>query len=461
MKSLSFRNRIAFYNLISTATIIFGVFVIIYSIVSLSVNRDINNDLAMEIDIHKNQVEIQKGEVRLVDEEEWGEVEHNEININPVFVQVFDKDRNPVEKSPNLKDESLRLIPNKGENDYCNTYLGDIAIRQVQTVLTNKGKTVGYVVIAMSVEAPKKVLENLLYTLFTIFPIILFLLFFLTRYIAGRSIKPALNIINTTSRITNNNFNERIVLPRNKDELYVLSKSINDLLDRIEDAIEREKQFTSDASHELRTPLAVIKGTLEVLIRKPREIQHYEEKIKYCVTEVDRLNNLVDQLLLLARFENQKKIVKAENIVLDEVILQSLQRYSSRIETKKLTIDFKFKEHFRLVSDGYLVSIIIDNLVSNAVKYSKDNGQITIYLKMEQDAISFRISDEGIGIDAKDLSNIYEQFYRSEATEHVEIKGNGLGLSIVKKLCVLLGIGIEIKSEKDCGTTAILYFKKN
>ncbi len=119
--------------------------------------------------------------------------------------------------------------------------------------------------------------------------------------------------------------------------MHVLSLTINNLLDRIESAIEREKQFTSDASHELRTPLAIIKGTLEVLIRKPRDQKEYEEKILFCVSEVDRLNKLVDELLLLARFENQKQSLFIENTSLSVIILDVLARFAAKIQQKTST----------------------------------------------------------------------------------------------------------------------------
>ena len=115
------------------------------------------------------------------------------------------------------------------------------------------------------------------------FPIILILLFLIARFFAGKSIQPIRTVIETSNKITKDNLQTRIPLPQNKDELYILSQNINNLLDRIENAIEREKQFTSDASHELRTPLAVIKGTMEVLIRKPRNQQEYEDKIQFCI----------------------------------------------------------------------------------------------------------------------------------------------------------------------------------
>ena len=214
-------------------------------------------------------------------------------------------------------------------------------------------------------------------------------------------------IIDTSSQITKDNLKTRIPLPVNKDELYVLSQNINNLLDRVENAIEREKQFTSDASHELRTPLAVMKGTMEVLIRKPRDQKEYEEKINFCITEVDRLNHMVDQLLLLARFENQKQNIKNETIYLNAIILDNLTRFSSKIENKKLKVNTEFSEDFYIQSDNYLVSIVISNLISNAIKYSNKNGEININLVNNNNQISFSIADKGIGISPVDIDKIF------------------------------------------------------
>jgi signal transduction histidine kinase len=247
-------------------------------------------------------------------------------------------------------------------------------------------------------------------------------------------------------------------LPQNKDELYTLSQTINNLLDRIENTIEREKQFTSDASHELRTPLTVIKGTLEVLIRKPRNQEEYQEKINFCVSEVNRLNHLVDQLLLLARFENQNKSLKIEKVCLNVVILDSISRYSAIIQAKNIQISTDFSKEYYVENDAYLLSIIINNLVSNALKYSKDNAKLNIVITDENGKMECQIIDSGIGIPAEDLQKIFNQFYRSKAIEHTGIKGSGLGLSIVRRLCALLQIDIKITSKENVGTTVSLSF---
>lgn len=456
--SLSFRNRIAVYNLISAAALIAVVFGIVYSVVRLSVNYDINHDLETEIHYHQEFVESQPiNHLMLVEPSEWEESEHNEINVNPVFVQIFDSKGRFYEKSRNLKDETLELKLGEEEPYTIDTFLADIPIRQVQAPLISHGHTVGYVIIAMSMEQELRLLDNLSNVLLIAFFAVLMALFFITRFIAGKSIRPAVDIINTASKITNNNLGQRIELPKNKDELFELATSINQLLDRIEDAVARERKFTSDASHELRTPLAVIQGTLEVLIRKPRNSSEYEEKIQYCISEVNRLNDLADQLLLLARFENQKAAVQIENIELDEIILQVLERYSSRIAAKNIALSFEFSDHYKIRSDAYLVSVIIENLISNAVKYTKEKGRIVITLHESGGKIACLIADSGVGIAPEDLQKIYNEFFRAESQRQA-IKGTGLGLSIVKRLCILLNAELNIQSDLGKGTTATVLF---
>jgi signal transduction histidine kinase len=388
--------------------------------------------------------------------DQWRAREHNSISVNPVFVEFYDNNKLLIDKSPNLKSSNLKLFPDSN-NEFIDTKLNNIPVRQIQTAITNKDEVVGYLVVAMSLEDFEIVLilKNIL--LIT-FPLILILLFLIARFFAGRSIKPVRTIIETSSQITKDNLQTRIPLPQNKDELFVLSENINNLLSRIENTIDREKQFTSDASHELRTPLAVIKGTMEVLIRKPRNQQEYEEKIQFCISEVDRLNHMVDQLLLLARFENQKQNVKQETIYLNALVLDNLTRFSEKSENKKLKIKTQFSEDYYLISDNYLVSIIISNLISNAIKYSNPNGEIAIELGKTNDVVTFSITDYGVGIAKNDLDKIFNSFYRSDVSNHPEIKGTGLGLSIVKRLCDLLKLEITVESKLNQGTKFVLNF---
>ena len=458
MQQLSFKNRIASHYIITTALLIFVVFFVIYSIVKLSVYNHLNTDIAKEVKNHLNEIGIKNNTFYLMHAREWEEREHNTVDVNPVFIQFLDKNGDVIEKSPNLKNEVLYFNKDIPNNELFDTKILGNKIRQIQVPIFEGSKIIGYLIIAMSLEGALIVLQNLAEILIIAYPLILIVLFFIARFIAGRSIKPISSIIKTSNIITKDNLTSRIPLPQNKDELFVLSQTINNLLDRIETAIEREKQFTSDASHELRTPLAVMKGTMEVLIRKPRNQQEYEEKIQFCISEVDRLNHMVDQLLLLARFENQKQNVKQETIYLNALILDNLTRFSEKIENKKIKIVADFTEDFYVQSDNYLVSIIFSNLISNAIKYSNDNGKIELKLEKTSTDLIFTIADNGVGISEQDLNKIFNSFYRSDVSNHPEIKGTGLGLSIVKRLCDLLKLEITVESKLNQGTKFVLNF---
>ncbi len=458
MTSLSFKNRIALNYILTTGLLVLVAFSAIYFIVKLSVYNRIDENLNIEIQDHLKEIKIENKKVILMDAEEWEEREHNSVDVNPVFVQFLDLNKRLIEKSPNLKNEKLVFHENKEHFQLFDTKLSGNKIRQIQVPLHLKSKKIGYLIIAMSLSDSSKVLENLLDTLMIAFPIILLLLFFLARFFAGRSIKPINDIIHTSRIITKDNLKSRIPLPKTRDELFTLSKTINNLLNRIEDAIEREKQFTSDASHELRTPLTVIKGTLEVLIRKPRDSKEYEEKINYCINEVDHLNSLVDQLLLMARFENQKQNISKENIYLNAAVLDVLTLNSEKIKSRELNVILEASEEFYIYSDNYLVVTILRNIISNAIKYSNKNTQIVIALARKENKITCTVSDQGIGIAKEDLESILNPFFRSDSLNHSEIKGTGLGLFIVKRMTDLLQIKFKIESEISKGTKVLLVF---
>ena len=453
MQNLSFRNRIALNYIITTALLIGFVFVTIYMVVEFSVSNHLNDDLQREVDRHSQEVEVKNGTIALKRHREWMEREHNTVGVDPVFIEFLDIEGNLIDKSPNLKESHLLYDPNQKDNVFYNGELAEKRIRQVQVpILDENGKRVGHLLVAVAREGSEVVLETLRHIMLITFPVILIILFFVARFIAGRSIKPINDIIETSNKITRDNLTERIPLPHNKDELYILSDTINQLLDRIEKTIEREKSFTSYASHEFRTPLAVLKGTLEVLIRKPRQQEEYEDKVKYCVREIDRLNHLVDELLILTRFENQKQSLNLENTSIKEIIEDTLKYLSRNIRDKNISIKTNISpDNIHIKTDVYLFSTIVSNILSNAIKYSHHDGEIQVNVHKENNTIYCEIKDNGVGISEKDMEKIFDKFYRS--TDHSDIKGFGLGLPIVKRFCTLLNIGIDIFSKEGVGTT--------
>ncbi len=459
MFSLSLKNRIAFYYIISTAILVCGVFTLIYNIISYTVYDKVSQNINYELEEYLEGIKIVNNEIQLFNTNEWKQSEHNEVFVNPVFLELLNGRGDVIQKSENLGHQKLTYYKSKSLK-VTDLKLSGKLLRQAQAPIIKNNKIIGFLIVAIPLEETSIILDNLLDVLLISYPITLLLLFFIAQFIAGKSIKPIRSIIETSSRISQENLNERIHLPSKKDELHTLVQTINDLLDRIQNAVNREKQLTSDASHELRTPLSVIKGTLEVLIRKSRDKAEYEDKINFCIKEVDRLNYLVSEMLLLARFESQIEEVKIQKISINMIILNKLSRFSEEINSKNITINHPVSKEFFIKSDQYLTAIIISNIISNAIKYSKQNGQITILISKEKNNISLSITDTGIGIIEADMANIFIPFFRSNVFEHPEIKGTGLGLSIVKRLCKILNFTIEISSKINIGTTATLHFYK-
>ena len=457
MSKLSLKNRIAFYYIISAALLIFVVFFSIYNIVSVTINKNINDQLDNEVAEYKDKFSYNNGALQINDHEEWEQREHKEAFLDPVFLQVTNIEGTTIQKSRNANTQNLLFEKYLESNKTSDVLVLGKSIRQIQVPLYFNNKIQGYLLVALSTAEENDILNSLSKILFILFPIVLLTLFFISQFIAGKSIKPINNIIVISETINKNNLSTRLPLPKNKDELFVLSNTINNLLDRIANTIEREKQFTSDASHELRTPLAVIKGTLEVLIRKPRNTEEYQSKINLCISEIDRMNNLVDQLLLLARLENQKLFLRIEKHNINDIINEVINQFSNELQKQQITIIFDCNSPYFINSDKYLLSIILHNLISNAIKYSKIKSSITISIEHIDNKTLIKIEDHGIGIANEEIEKVFNAFYRTNFTSnHTKIGGIGLGLSIAKRLCDVLNIDLKLSSEENLGTTVTL-----
>jgi len=455
--NLRFQDRIALYFVLATAALVAAAYVVVYGVVHQRVYADLDANLRYEVAKHRQEVSATGRTLRFTDREEWAEREHREVQVDPVFIQITDLRGQLIDRSPNLKGEQLPFDATPAGRVPFNSVLRGKAIRQAQVQVASSAGPVGYLVAAISAEAAQHVLASLRLVLLGSFPVVLLVLFGTARLLAGRSIAPLAAITATARRITQTNLAERIALPPHPDELHALASAINGLLHRIEQAVAREKQFTADASHELRTPLAVLRGTLEVLVRKPRSAAEYVESIGVGIREIDRLTRLVDQLLLLARFESSAPPHRHELAVLG-CVHEVLYRRRAELSARQMRVEVQDGPADTIVSDPFLVDLILDNLLANAIKYSPAGSSIRIVLAQRPGRLVCTIADAGIGIAPADLAHIFDPLYRSNALTHKDIEGAGLGLSIVDKACALLGIERAVQSELGRGTVFTLGF---
>lgn len=455
--NVSFKNRIASFFLIATALLVAVVFAFIFFMVRDQVYADLEYTLNYEAVRHEKEIMIEGGRMKFINKTEMQEREHREVEVNPIFIQLTDAQGNVQDRSPNLKEGTLLFQADVSRPIDQDHLLNGKRVRQRQIPILDRGQVVGYIVTAVSSENAHQLVMTLQRWLLVLYPIVLLILFGVTRWLAGKSIQPVTTILQTTNRITESNLNERIPLPDQRDELFQLTSSINQLLARIESAMEREKQFTADASHELRTPLSVLRGTLEVLLRKPRTSEEYVEKIALSIKEIDRMHLIVEQLLALARFDHPGKSPVKEPVVLKHFLSDLIHRQKKTWSDNGVQVDIQCADAVVLQTDPGLLEVILDNLLSNAVKYSSHDHSVQVVVE-EQPALTLSVRDSGIGIREEDLHRIFQPFYRSAALEYKSIKGTGLGLSLVQKACDQLGIEITVSSELNKGSSFTLRF---
>lgn len=455
---MTFKDRIALHYLLTASSLIAIVFIIIYLIVSTTVYSNLDSALIYEAHKHLKDVTINDNHLHFNNKAIMAEREHKEAEVLPFFLQIVDSSGKIIQKTKNLKSQNLTFRADMPDRRCFNAVLNNKAIRQIQIPIKKNGLLKGYLITAVSLEGTKLVVDNLRTVLFILFPLILGVLFFVARYLADRNIRPILDIIETANRITKQNLSERVALPKTHDELFTLAKAVNDLLDRMQNAFEREKQFTNDASHELRTPLSVIKGTLEVLVRKPRKEEEYKEKINYCISEINSMSERVDQLLLLARFDKANISLRKQTLPAISLIDNAIHRHRKLIEEKNIQIIMEDKVGAEVVTDPYYMDMIMENIISNALKYSSPGSTVEIRTLRFNGRVAIEVLDYAGGIKEEHLEAVFNPFFRSEALSHKHITGSGLGLSIVKKASEVLGVKVKLENHPKGGLRVQILF---
>ncbi len=280
-------------------------------------------------------------------------------------------------------------------------------------------------------------------------PVILLLTALGGYYITKKAFNPVNNIIKTANDITaKNDISRRIeIAPDAKeDELNHLSVTLNNMLDKIENLIIQEKQFTSDASHELRTPISVILAQGEYLL----DIAKDEKEKELAVTIVDKskqISKLVSRLLLLARIDSRRQKINKEKVDLGVIVDVAFESMKNSASEKGISLLSDVDEGMVINADESLILSAVTNLLSNGIKYGKKGGYVSVSASKNGDLTEIVVADNGIGIAEKNIDKIWKRFYRVDDVRNDEYGSSGLGLSMVKSIIELHGGEISVKSK--------------
>jgi signal transduction histidine kinase len=293
--------------------------------------------------------------------------------------------------------------------------------------------------------------------LIIVFFIGLIIVFFAGQIFAGRAIQPILKVIAQVDRIGISNLNARLDEGNNKDEIARLAATFNKLLERLETSFQMQKSFISNASHELNTPLTIITGQLEVVLMKARTNEEYAERITTVLSEIRDLNQLSNKLLLLAQASSELTSTSFSMLRTDDLLWQVrsdlLNRhpgFSIRIELAKEMDD---EDQLIVSGNGLLLKTAFANIVENGCKYS-DNHNVDINLSREYDSLVIHFIDQGAGIPEKELTMIFQPFYRSRSAKNNE--GHGIGLSLAEKVITLHRGTLTVTSQVGIGSDFVI-----
>jgi two-component system, OmpR family, sensor histidine kinase ArlS len=277
-------------------------------------------------------------------------------------------------------------------------------------------------------------------------------------YNAKWSLKPFKKIIKEVEEINPSLIKKRVTITGN-DEITQLAKSFNTLLNRIEKAFETEKSFISNASHELRTPVTSVLGQIEVALNKSRSEEEYKALLQSVYDDTSQMATIINGFLELAESNLENNQVQLKPVRIDELIFSIVDDFKKRKPHYTLSVDFSTNPDTDTQLECYanerLLRLLFNNLIDNACKYSGNNNA-KIDIDFSSSEIIISIVDYGIGIPIDELDNIFKPLYRGSNTS--SIQGHGIGLAIVKRIADLHNASLNIKSEKNLGTTVTVHF---
>ncbi|WP_372639199.1 sensor histidine kinase [Fodinibius sp.] len=256
-------------------------------------------------------------------------------------------------------------------------------------------------------------------------------------WLSRRALSPVSSIIDAAKSITATDMDKRIpVNYQVRDELTDLAETFNMMLNRLQKGFEREKRFTSDAAHELMTPLSSMRSDAEIMLRKPRSKEEYQETIQRMLTETRRMSEMVHLLLQLSRVESVHRL-EAERINISQITEAVTAGYQQKARAKDIAMKVDITPELQIRAHGAYIEEVINNLLENALKYTPEGGRVDLQVQRSSGKAVIHLSDTGIGFDQETKRHLFERFYRADQREVQQCPGSGLGLPLVKAIVEL------------------------
>lgn len=422
----------AAFMILMTALMLGVLFSLSSSEILSSVEQDLERQVFGAFD------DIQWGKTRLRIDSDFYEVE------NGIYLSAYDENENliggriPYEFTQEVPiREGLKRLTQEG----IRWYVWDAA-----SEIENYGTV--YVRGITSITEAESSLQVTLRLSIILFPLLVALATILGYFFVGRTLRPVAQITETARAIyEEEDLSKRIGLTGEKNEIYKLAETFDLMLEKVEKAFIKEKQFTSDASHELRTPVTVILSQCEYLLEDSTLKEDERASIEVIQRKAQNMAKMISQLLFLSRTDQNRLVLHKEYVDLSLLTEMAAEEQEEIAGKKGIRIERDIQEQIKGYVDETLFIRLWMNLIGNGISYGKENGWLKVSLKKKDGKIEGCVEDNGIGITKEQLTHIWERFYQADASRSGEEgSGSGLGLPMVKWIVEAHGGEIEAES---------------
>jgi signal transduction histidine kinase len=396
----------------------------------------------------------------------WNEAHHLLAvdRVDPIFVQVFDAERRLVRQSPNADSLSATYPENLISRPTADALIptlrtfrvsGRTLYYRVRPLRGPEGRTVGYVQVARFVPTNHAMLRPFGLGMVGLWAVLSASLLGLVAWAAGRVLRPLRRITQVAESVRSTDLSARVHVPAHADyETATLARTFNALLDRLEEHVEALRTFTANAAHELQTPLTVLRGHVEIALRRDRDAESYRETLHLLDRKLGELVRTLRALLTLTRLDREDGLER-EPVDLAALAADEVESLRATAEEKGLTLSMSRTESAWVNGQPDLLREAIRNVVDNALKYTPE-GQVRVAVQPTADMVRLRCADTGVGIDEEDLDQVTSRFYRGDPATQSDAEGSGLGLALVRRIVEEHEGSVTIRVPEDGGTTVVI-----
>ncbi len=323
---------------------------------------------------------------------------------------------------------------------------GGVDLRVMTAPVRADGRVVGAIEVGLSEGDIHDTLSRLLLIIAALYPVALLVVGGGGVFLAGRALRPIDEVTLAARQISAEDLGRRLDLALPNDEVGRLARTFDGMIARLDEAFQRQRQFTADASHELRTPLTAIKGQAEVALQRERAPEEYREALRRVNEEVDRMIRLLGSLLTLARADAAQIEIEREPVSLERLAGDAMEQLRPAAAEKRVTVTPLSSADIVIRADHDLLLQLLLNLLDNAVKYTPEGGTVEVSWRPGAGRAEISVRDTGPGIAPEHLTHVFDRFYRVDAARSRAEGGAGLGLSICRWIAEAHGGAIRAES---------------